>query len=255
MGDTALKKKYDKIVNALGAQTTFYMDEVKAIFPEMKQSSLYWYMSKMVDAGYLKRVRNGVYTFNEWKGKKSVSLSKTAEKVRDILDESGFDYYISGLDILVKYMQHVPEQYPVMAFVEKKAKEEIADALKTNLIRTVEPTQVKKEYENNMYLGQKMDWVILYPTNKFEYEEDGLATTEKAFVDLYYAVTRNAYPVALQEVVRIYENLVRLGNIDKKKMIHVAASRSIQYDIRFIAESKFITDRALEFVEILRKEG
>lgn len=40
-----------------------------------------------VEEGYLRRVRNGVYSFNEWKGKKSISLSQTAEKIRDLLDE------------------------------------------------------------------------------------------------------------------------------------------------------------------------
>ena len=82
---------------------------------------------------------------------------------------------------------------------------------------------------------------------------DGLALLEKAFVDLYYAVTRNGYPVALQELVRIYENLTRLGNIDKKKMISVAMKRGIQYDIRFIVESKFITEAAMKFVNILNR--
>ena len=48
--------------------------------------------------------------------------------------------------------------------------------------------------------------------------------------------------------------MVRLGNIDKKIMISIAAKRSIQYDIRFIAESKFITKQALKFVEILGKD-
>lgn len=72
-------------------------------------------------------------------------------------------------------------------------------------------------------------------------------------MDLYFAVTRNGYPVALQELVRLYENLTRLGNIDKKKMISVAMKRGIQYDIRFIVESKFITEAAMKFVNILNR--
>lgn len=38
------------------------------------------------------------------------------------MDELGFYYYISGLDILAKYMLHIPEQYPVIAFIEKQQK-------------------------------------------------------------------------------------------------------------------------------------
>lgn len=102
--EKALEVKYQKMVELLGDQSTFYVDEVKKIFPEMKKSSLYWNMSKLVEGGYLRRIRNGVYAFNEWKGKKNISLLGSAEKIRDILDETGFDYYISGLDILHKYM-------------------------------------------------------------------------------------------------------------------------------------------------------
>ena len=116
-----------------------------------------------------------------------------------------------------------------------------------------EPLQVREINEKYIYTGQNAPWVVLYMTENFDFAADGLALFEKAFVDLYFAVTRNGYPVALQELVRLYENLTRLGNIDKKKMISVAMKRGIQYDIRFIVESKFITEAAMKFVDILSR--
>lgn len=252
--NNALVQKYQKIYELLGDKKTFYIDDVQDIFPDMVKSSLYWNLSKLVEEGYLKRVRNGVYAFNEWKGKKSISLSITTEKVKNLLDETGFDYFISGLDILQKYMLHIPEQYPIILYIQKESKEEIMDVLIKNSYEIVEPTKLKERNENFRYARHNMDVVVLYITDNFEFAEDGLATIEKAFIDSYYAVTRNEYPLALQELVRIYENLVRLGNIDKKKMITVAARRGIQYDIRFIAEAKFITKQARKFVEILEKD-
>lgn len=251
---TALEKKYEKIFEVLGGQGTFYINEVQAIFPDMKKSSLYWNMSKLVEQGYLLRIRNGVYAFNEWKGKRSVLLSGTAKKIRNLLDETGFAYFISGVDILQKYMQHVPESYPVIVYVEKGSKEEIRDILSENNIMIIEPLQIKDMYEKYSYLRQFEYCAVLYQTDSFEYSENGVASIEKAFVDTYYSITRHDYPVALQELVRIYQNLSRLGNIDKRTLITVASRRSIQYDIRFIVESKFITEEALKFVEILRKE-
>lgn len=221
----------NKLVEELGEQQSFFFDEVQAVFPDMKKSSLYWNLSKLVDGGYLKRIRNGVYAFNEWKDKKSISISGIAERIRDIMDETGFDYYISGVDILRKYMLHVPEQYPVILFIEKEAKDEIKTVLKENDFEVAEPLQVREINEKYIYTGQNAPRVVLYMTENFDFAADGLALLEKAFVDLYYAVTRNGYPVALQELVRIYENLTRLGNIDKKKMISVAMKRGIQYDI------------------------
>ena len=250
---SALENKYYRIVEELGEQQSFFFDEVQAVFPDMKKSSLYWNLSKLVDGGYLKRIRNGVYAFNEWKDKKSISISGIAEKIRDIMDETGFDYYISGVDILRKYMLHVPEQYPVILFIEKEAKDEIKTVLKESDFEVAEPLQVREMNEKYIYTGQNAPWVVLYMTENFDFAADGLALFEKAFVDLYFAVTRNGYPVALQELVRIYESLTRLGNIDKKKMISVAMKRGIQYDIRFIVESKFITEAAMKFVDILSR--
>ena len=159
--------------------------------------------------------------------KKNVSLSQTAEKLRDILDETGFDYYISGLDILQKYMLHIPEQYPIVICIQKESKNELTDILTNHFYEVVEPRRLKEKYEAIQYNGKNNDIIIIYLTENFEDSEDGLATIEKAFVDLYYAVTRNGYPLAFQELVRIYENLVRLGNIDKKRMVAVAAIATI----------------------------
>lgn len=251
---TALEEKYKRIKEELGDQVTFYADDIQKLFPEMKKSSLYWNMSKMVEAGYLKRVRNGVYAFNEWYGKKSVILSDAATKISELLDETGFDYYISGLDVLQKYMQHVPEQYPCLLFIDKNTKEEIIDVLSAHNMEVLMPTQIKEMYENHVLTGKGTQQVVLHQTENFEDAEENVASMEKAFVDLYYSVTRNGFPLPIQELVRIYENVVRLGIIDKKSMITIAAKRSIQYDIRYIVESKFITQEAQKFVEILKRE-
>lgn len=253
--NTALEEKYKKIVEEFGNQVSFYVDEIQQIFPNMKKSSLYWNLSKLVEKGYIKRLRNGVYAFNEWRDKKAIYLSQSAEYIKDFLDETGFEYYISGLDILSKYMQHVPEQYPIIVFIEKEAKEEIYDKLAFNGMEVMEPVQMKKVCEDAVFSGNTRKQVVLYTTENFDYSQDGLAIIEKAFVDLYFAISRNGYPLSLQELVKIYQNLNRLGNIDKKKMITVATKRNLQYDIRFIVESQFITEDAMKFVEILRREG
>ena len=189
---SALEKKYIIIEEKLKEQATFYMEDVQALFPDMKQSSIYWNLSKLVEAGYLKRVRAGVYAFNEWKGKTKIALTDDIKKVQEILDESGFDYFISGLDVLQRFMQHVPEQYPMILFVEKSAHEEMVSYL-----------------------------------------------------------MNGGYPLSLQELVRVYQNLVRLGNIDKKKMITVSTKRNLQSDIRLIVETPYITDEAMQFAAIL----
>lgn len=179
--NTALEEKYEKIIEAFGSQVNFYVDEIQQIFPNMKKSSLYWNLSKLVEKGYIKRVRNGVYAFNEWRDKKAVYLSQSAEYIKDYLDETGFEYYISGMDILSKYMQHVPEEYPIIVFIERGAKEEIYDNLTFKGIEVMEPIQIKKIYENAVFSGNNRKQVVLYATDNFDYSQDGLAIIEKSF--------------------------------------------------------------------------
>ena len=152
-------------------------------------------------------------------------------------------------------MQHVPEQYPIIIFIEKAAHEEVSIALKENGFQVMEPVKLKQQYEDSILSGNDKKQIVIYDTNNFTYQSDGIATIEKAFIDLYFSITRNGYPVALQELVRIYQNLCRLGNIDKKKMVTVSARRNMQYDIRLIADSQYITEDAMRFVEILSTLG
>lgn len=250
---SALEKKYNAIEEKLREQTTFYMEDVQAIFPDMKQSSIYWNLSKLVENGYLKRVRTGVYAFNEWKGRTKITLTEDIKKIQEILDESGFEYFVSGLDVLQRFMQHVPEQYPTILFIEKTAHDEMVSCLLDGGFAVVKPSEISQQYEDAMLAGMEKKQVIVYDTENFDYENGGIATIEKAFVDLYFSITRNGYPLSLQELARIYQNLIRLGNIDKKKLIAVSAKRNLQCDIRLIVETPYITEAAMQFAMILRR--
>lgn len=42
--------------------------------------------------------------------------------------------------------------------------------------------------------------VILYLTDNFDYADSNIALTENAFIDLFYAITRNTYPMSMQEL-------------------------------------------------------
>lgn len=156
--------------------------------------------------------------------------------------------------MLQRFMQHVPEQYPMILFVEKYAHDEIVNHLLDAEFSVVRPSEIRKQYEDAVWAGTDKKLVIVYDTENFDYENRGIATIEKAFVDLYFSITRNGYPLSLQELVRVYQNLVRLGNIDKKKLITVSTKRNLQSDIRLIAETPYITEEAMQFAMLLRKD-
>ncbi len=170
--------------------------------------------------------------------------------VSEILDAEGYDYYFSGVDVVVKFMQHVPEEYPIMLFVEKNTETDVTRLLKENEFTVVRASSLKDLDVEYVYTIMRPN-VILYLTDNFDYADSNVALTEKAFIDLFYAITRHAYPMSLQELGRTYSNMIRLGAIDQKKMITISYKRNLQYDIRYIVENKYLTDGAKELVKYI----
>lgn len=147
-------------------------------------------------------------------------------------------------------MQHVPEEYPIMLFVEKNSETDIIQLLKENEITVVKASSVKDFDDEYVYTIMRPN-VILYLTDNFDYADSNIALTEKAFIDLFYAITRNAYPMSLQELGKTYSNMIRLGAIDQKKMITISYKRNLQYDIRYIVENKYVSEGAKEIVKYI----
>jgi hypothetical protein len=247
---SSIEAKYNIIKEKLSNQGYIMVSDISVLFPDLKASSIYWIIYHLVKDGYLIRIRNGVYSLNEIKGKSAVYLSETAKKVRNILDSEGYDYYFSGIDVVLKFMQHVPEEYPVILFVEKTSETEILRLLKENEITTIKANSVK-DLDNDYIYSIMRPNVIIYLTDNFDYTDNNVALTEKAFIDLFYAITRNAYPMSLQELGRTYSNMIRLGAIDKQKMITMSYKRNLQFDIRYIVENKAVSEGAKEIVKYI----
>jgi len=164
-------------------------------------------------------------------------LSSLGTEILRILQESGYRFFISGLDILSAYMHHIPERFPVLLYGDRYSQEEIRGLLIKNRI-------VAGSYRDAriLQLVEQMDGVrgivFLYPTSRFTYALDGIATIEKAFVDIYYEVTRHDYPLSVQELARICSNMLRRKAIDAGRIIKVASSRRIPEEIRYFIEQK-----------------
>ncbi len=231
----------------------FTISDAASVLQE-KQSTLYWTLHKLTQGGYISRTGQGLYSFQN-RGAESIQpiLSTLANRILDALRETGHDFFISGLDILTGFMDHVPETYPVLLFVGKSDAEEVADILSRNKIDVVPYTNIKA-YSAIRRMSSVGELALLIPTQEFAYAANGLATFEKAFVDLYYEVSRRDYPLSIQELVRIYLNMRRRISLNTNRMVKIASRRNIHQDIRHIVESDAITNSSREFAQILNKQ-
>lgn len=249
---SAIERKFDIIKESFDGKAFFSVEDAQSVLNE-KKSTLYWNLHNMVEKGLLLRIDQGRYSLNYYALDNQPFTSVLADKISKIILETGFRYYISGIDVLLKHMQHIPESYPIMLFVDSYSKEEIEDILLSNGFITINSKELKTR-DTIIKLNLQNDLVILYETEKFDYAKDGFSSNEKAFVDLYYEITRRKYPFSIQELARIYQHMEMRGVIDKKKLVQAAYDRNVHYDMRFIAESKYINEEAFKIVEIIRRE-
>jgi hypothetical protein len=232
----------------------FTISDAASVLQE-KQSTLYWTLYKLTQNGYISRTGQGLYSFQN-RGAESIQpiLSRLAKRIFDVLMETGHDFFISGLDILTVFVDHVPETYPVLVFAGKTDAEEVADILSRNKIDVVPYANIQ-DYSAIRRMSSVGELALLIPTQEFTYPANGLASFEKAFVDLYYEVSRRDYPLSIQELVRVYLNMRRRMSMNTNRMVKIASRRNIQQDIRYIVEHDAITNAAIEFIDIFRKHN
>jgi hypothetical protein len=246
-----LDNKIDVIRNKLAHKDSFTIADVGSVLEE-KQSTLYWTVWNLAQKGYLTKVGKGLYSLERKEPDIQPILSPLGSRVLGILRESGYDFFLSGLDILSVFMEHVPETYPVLLYGNRQSLEEISEILSQNAV-----TVVRRDIQTYLPMRQislVKDPALLYATNEFNYAENGLASVEKAFIDTYYEVTRRGFPLPLQELARIFTNMKRRISLDTNRLTKIASRRSIHYDIRYIVERRFISDKAIEFAELLEAQ-
>ena len=246
----SLKEKAELIKKKLKDIETFTISDVSAFIDEKKQTT-YWTLWKLCELGYISRIGKGLYTFQKKDEKIDPIISFLGQKVMGILNEIGYNFFISGLDVLSVFMEHIPEAYPVLFFVERDGFNDTFESLQSSDITVID----MKNYPTVSRIHTFKDPVLLNPTNEFHYTKDGRASFEKAFVDMFYEVTRRNYPLSLQELGRIYLNMKRRISLDTGRMIKIGSRRSIQKDIRYIVESPNISKKAYDFVNYLKHIG
>ncbi|MEW6187434.1 MAG: DUF6577 family protein [Thermodesulfobacteriota bacterium] len=254
MGRMKLDDKAALLRKRFQDKPDFSISDAASVLQE-KQSTLYWTLYKLTQGGYISHTGQGQYSFQN-RPVESIQpiLSKLANRILNILGETGHDFFISGLDILIVFMDHIPETYPVLLFSEKSAMDEVVNILSKNKIDIISYSHIQ-DYSPIRRMASVGEFALLNPTQEFAYAVNGLASFEKAFVDLYYEVSRRQFPLSIQELVRIFLNMRRRIPLNTNRMVKIASRRNIQQDIRYILEYDAVTKAAKEFVENLKKRN
>jgi hypothetical protein len=248
----ALDIKYDRLLESLKLKYSFTVEDAQIAWGS-KKSTTYWDLHKLVETGRLNRIQNGIYSFVKRSTVDVLIPSGFAGRIQRILKESGFPFYISGVDVLLRFMQHIPDQYPVILFADKLAVDEILNLLVEEGIIVIFGKESKAS-QDILNRNRMENVVLLYKTQNFSYSLDGFATNEKAFVDLYFEMTRRSYPLAMQEWARMYISMMEQGELHRGKLLQAAHERSIRSEMILLIDAKQINPSALKLAEMIQGE-
>jgi len=240
------------IEEKFAGRDSFTVDELEPVLG-VKKTTLHWMVWDLARKGYIHKLGKGLYTLESKNRTSPTILSVLGIEVHKILMDTPYEFFVSGIDILLPFMQHVPEFYPVLLYGDKGNNDEISRLLIKNDIVAASSRDINRLRFVDQAPSLK-GLAFLYPTNEFRYAHNGVASFEKAFVDMYFEATRRQYPLAIQELVRIYRNMKRRIPLDTNRLIKIASQRSIQYDIRYIVDKDRISEKALEFMKILQRQ-
>jgi len=249
-----LDQKLQLLMRSFAGQETFTFNEALNLLGQ-NESTTTWTLWKLVKNGDLNRQGRGLYAFGKRLREFKPKVSAVTEIVVDALKSSRIKFFVSGIDAIKDLIIDIPEKYPSIVFVEEGKEEKAKKVLwgtKKQLIVITE-SEVKDYYT---FKGQpafeKRKLVVLSGTNEMLFQKDGIAIPEKAFVDLYFEVSRRLYPYPLVKLAETYAEMKKKIALDPVKMIRIASRRSIQHDIRYILEYDLIKDTSFEFVKTLR---
>lgn len=177
--------------------------EIYDLFPEMNSQTVSWHLHKMLKEGEIVQASHGMYAIGLRKnetGFDSNNLSTFSKTAFDILTNSGFEFYLSGLDSLKINGFNINGDFPVIICADKSRIKDI----QLELMRESDLAVTENDYvfsdENS--ITNKAKYYVL-STKAFELSSNNIALKEKAFIDLYYAITRMNYPVAISNLPRI----------------------------------------------------
>ena len=235
--NTYTEKNLHRLKAALSDKSSFSVEEACQALGSKRLTAL-WILSHLSTSGNIVRVGRGIYTLNE----KSMSfrkphLSQEITTVIDKLRNEGVSFVLTGLDILLPFVQHQPARILHLIYTATGAGSWAQSLLKTpDFTPVLEPTRQEVEKILDI-VDEPTELIILREKSSKHASSNSLATLERAFIDLYVEASRQLIPFSIQEVAHIFINMKASVELNDTQMMRYAHERSISEEIQNILES------------------
>jgi hypothetical protein len=235
------KDKALKILKERFGNNSFHAVEAVDLLEQeadYRPGTTYRLLKDLADSGKLMRIGYGIYNIGEHKGiwmrVTSPSLALSMERARGLLLDRGVEFMITGPPVLVGYMHSLPRRMIHLIYTLKGSGEYVAEVLGAEYEVLVNPS----EEEVNVALSiSDRDLVVVREFSNLPGGKDGVASIERALVDLYFESTRRRIPFPVAEAGRIIFSALRNARIDLAKLNKSASRRGIDGELRALIKA------------------
>lgn len=236
-----MSEQFNKLlIKTLQENKIMSTKEIYSLFFDMNNQTVSWHLHRLQKLGTIVQVSHGCYALpsdypkdDEQHLSQLPEMSKIAYK---IVSSLGYKFYFSGLDALKGKGFSIEGGYPVIICVEPDRTKDV----QLELMRQCDFAITEDEFDllESNHLKDSVQFYIL-KSSAYELSDNHFACSEKAFVDLYYAITRLDYPIAVQTLPHV------LGRIKSNEFKFRKATR----DRGLSEELNFLTCYNKEFLK------
>lgn len=231
--ESRLSKAYSELRERLSDNGFTFSDAASAL--KLSRRSVSELLKGLVAEKRIARTGRGVYTFIE-KPAHTVSveaLTDPSRRLHSAFASRGLEFALSCLDILGDYTHLALRRFPHFCWVASGSEDwamDIAEDVNLSPLREPDESHILLAME----LSNASGLAIIRKTTVFYATTGGLASVERALVDLYYEVTRDRFPIDTAELMRIYYNTLTSISLEYPKMLRYAGLRRFRGEIEWI---------------------
>jgi len=233
LSEHRLRAAFSELKKAIGGGGFSVADAEKILDLSMRSVSLI--LSELVEVGFIVRIGRGIYVFSE-KPTPLVSLETLPEDSRKLycaLENEGIQFALSCLDILVDYTHLILRRYPHFCWVQRGSEDWAMEVIEeAGFVPLRDPNHDQLNIALDLAPANKL--TVIRKTTIFYAVDNGLASVERALVDLHYEVTRERYPLDVAELMRIYYTTLTAVSLEFPKMLRYAGLRRFRSEIEWI---------------------
>lgn len=198
----------DRLAIALKEKGCLTTQEIYALFSDMNPRTVSWHLHEELGKGTVVRFSQGRYMLSAGipaQEERFGNIPELSRKAHEVLAQSGYNFYLSGLDCMNGLGFRVDGSYPVIVCTRANTVKDV----QLFLMREFDLAITEDEFDllADPSVRNRIQFVVL-SADDFSLQKDGFAYAEKAFVDLYYAVTRLEYPLSVSELPHVLSLIV-----------------------------------------------